>query len=101
MKDLSFVPSPFAVSPTITRLFLCPVVFILFFPPTASTVVSETISAQTGVSSNAIISAGWYEYFIRNRLTREKYMKQFLLLKDQNLSTLQRFYFAKISYAVS
>ena len=71
MKGFSFVPSPFDNNPTVTRHFSCHVVFILtVFFPTTSTVALETLSAQIGVFSNAIISNGWYEYLLRNLLTR-------------------------------
>ena len=38
-----------------------------------STIVSDTMSIQTGVSSNAMISPGWYLYLIHNLLTNSIY----------------------------
>ena len=49
IKGGNFVPSAFAIMQTETRVFLCPVVFtVSVFLPVSSTVVAETIFAQTG-----------------------------------------------------
>ena len=83
----------------------CYATFFMFsysFFPTIATVISETIWAKKGVSSNAITLTGWYEYFILFVIfLHVMYMRQFLLLKEQDLSTLERIFFATISYVIS
>ena len=73
MKGGNFVPSAFAVRQTETRVFLCPAVFTVtvFF-------MCQTIPAQMGISSIAIISAALYECFMTRRWTCKT--------KDSNLS---------------
>ena len=57
MKGLSFVPSAFAVKQTDTFVFSWPDVFMfIVFLPIESTVVLESMSCQTAVSSIAIMS---------------------------------------------
>ena len=68
-KRLKLYSITFCSQPNCYGIFRV-LLFSYCFFPTTSTVVFETISAQTGVSSNTIISAGWYEYFICDFLTR-------------------------------
>ena len=99
-KYLSFVQSPFAASSTITQHFSCPVVFTLtFFSQQSPMLYLEPYPTKQGILLNVIISADWYEYFIRSLLTHN--MRQCLLLKGQDLSALQIFLFATISQVVS
>ena len=72
MKGGNFVPSAVAVRQTETGVFLCPAVF------TVSFFMCQTISAQMGISSIAIISAALYECFMTRRWTFKT--------KDTNLS---------------
>ena len=68
IKSFIFVPSPLAVKHTLVLTFSRPVAFIgMSFLPTLSTVVSVTMSTQTGVSSMATITDGtyWCRFFRR------------------------------------
>ena len=57
INGFSFIPSAFAVKQTETLDFSCPVVFSqIEFSPALSTVVLDSISCQTAVSSMAIMS---------------------------------------------